>query len=126
VQAREKPAQLISAEPDEMAQSHNNAPNEARSIQVLVRFCLRIIVLSVFATLGSVGFGKSSAALLWLSAILCVVGGILRRELPFGSALTHWDEGATYGALYCLASPSIRRPDAGRAFARTHCGGESL
>ena len=81
-----------------------NVPNEVRSIQALVRFCLRIIVLSVFATLGSIGFGKSFAALLWLSAILCVVGGILRRELPFGSALTHWDEGSTYAALYCLAS----------------------
>lgn len=81
-----------------------NIPNEARSIQVLVRFCLRIIILSVFATLGSIGFGKSFAALLGLSTILCLVGGMLRRELPFGSTLTHWDEGATYAALYCLAS----------------------
>ena len=86
-----------------MAQSPN-MPNDARSIQVLVRFMLRIVVLSVFATLGNVGFGKSFAALLWLSTIICVVAGSLRRERPLDSFLTHWDEGAAYAALYCLAS----------------------
>lgn len=86
-----------------MAQSPN-MPNDTRSIQVLVRFSLRIIVLSVFASLGNVGFGKSIAALLWLSTILCVVAGSLRRETPFNSALTHWDESVAYAALYCLAS----------------------
>jgi hypothetical protein len=86
-----------------MAQSPN-VPNETRSAQVFVRFSLRIIILMVFASLGSVGFGKSLAALLWLSAILCIAAGVLRRELPFDAALTHWDEGATYGALYCLTA----------------------
>lgn len=63
-----------------------------------------MVVLSVFAALGSVGFTKSMAALLWLSAILCVVAGSLRREAVFDSALTHWDEGVAYAALYCLTS----------------------
>ncbi len=79
-------------------------PNDTRSIQVLVRFFLRIAVLSVFAALGSVGFTRSLAALLWLSMILCVVAGSLRREAPFNSSLTHWDEGVAYAALYCLMS----------------------
>jgi hypothetical protein len=79
-------------------------PNDTRSIQVLVRFFLRIAVLSVFAALGSVGFTRSLAALLWLSTILCVVAGSLRREAPFNSSLTHWDEGVAYAALYCLMS----------------------
>lgn len=86
-----------------MAQ-YPNIPNDTRSIQVLVRFFLRMVVLSVFAALGSVGFTKSMAALLWLSAILCVVAGSLRREAVFDSALTHWDEGVAYAALYCLTS----------------------
>lgn len=86
-----------------MAQSPN-MPNDTRSIQVLVRFFLRIAVLSVFAVLGSVGFTRSMAALLWLSTILCVVAGTLRREALFDSALTHWDEGLAYAALYCLMS----------------------
>ncbi len=73
-------------------------------MQVLVRFFLRIAVLSVFAALGSVSFTRSMAALLWLSAILCVVAGSLRRETLFDSALTHWDEGVAYAALYCLTS----------------------
>lgn len=79
-------------------------PSNARSVQVLVRFSLRIVILGVFATLGNIGFGQSFAALLWLSTILCVAAGLLRREMPFDSALTHWDEGATYGALYFLTS----------------------
>lgn len=79
-------------------------PNDTRSIQVLVRFFLRIVVLSVFAALGHVGFTRSLAALLWLSTILCVVAGTLRREAFFDSALSHWDEGVAYAALYCLMS----------------------
>ncbi|MEH2509400.1 hypothetical protein V1291_000754 [Nitrobacteraceae bacterium AZCC 1564] len=86
-----------------MAQSPD-MPNDAKSIQVLVRFFLRIVVLSVFAALGSVGFTRSLAALLWLSTILCVVAGTLRREALFDAALTHWDEGLAYAALHCLMS----------------------
>ena len=79
-------------------------PADVRSTQVFVRFCLRIIVLSVFANFGSVGFGASFAALLWMSTILAAVAGTMRRELLFDSVLTHWDEAATYAALYCLVS----------------------
>lgn len=86
-----------------MAQSPD-MPNDTRSIQVLVRFFLRIAILSVFAALGHIGFTRSLAALLWLSTILCVVAGTLRREAFFNSALTHWDEGVAYAALYCLMS----------------------
>jgi uncharacterized membrane protein YjjP (DUF1212 family) len=86
-----------------MAQSPD-MPNDTRSIQVLVRFLLRIAVLSVFAALGHIGFTRSFAALLWLSTILCVVAGTLRREAWFDTSLTHWDEGLAYAALYCLMS----------------------
>jgi hypothetical protein len=77
---------------------------EARSTQVIVRFCLRIIVLTVFASLSGAGFGTSLIVLLWMSTILATVAGALRREFVFDQCLTHWDEAAIYAALYCLVS----------------------
>ena len=82
-----------------------NAPvtfNDLRSVQVIGRFCLRMVVLCVFAAIGGAGFGRSLAALLLLSAILSVVAGAFRRETLFDAALTHWDEAAVYGLLYGL------------------------
>jgi hypothetical protein len=84
-----------------------NAPvtfHDIKSVQVIGRFCARIIVICMFAALGGAGFGKSLAALLMLSAAFCVVGGVFRRETPFGTALTHWDEAAVYGLLYGLVA----------------------
>jgi len=52
-----------------------NLPREFRSTQVLVRFCLRIIILLIFAVFGSIGFGRSLAALLGMSAVLSAVIG---------------------------------------------------
>lgn len=69
---------------------------------VLVRFCVRMTILMVFATLGSVGFGKSLAALLAMSAILCSVVAAVRREPAFPRTLNHWDEAVAYAALYFL------------------------
>jgi hypothetical protein len=72
------------------------------STQVLVRFLLRTIILVIFAAFGSIGFGRSLAALLWMSIILSAVIGTMRREPPFGSALNHWDETVAYAALFFL------------------------
>jgi hypothetical protein len=69
---------------------------------VIVRFCLRMIILVIFAALGSVGFGRSLAALLGMSAILSAVIGIMRREPPFDVVLNHWDETVAYAALFSL------------------------
>lgn len=77
---------------------------ELRSTQVLVRFGLRVIILIVFAAFGSIGFGASLVALLWMSAILSVVIGAMRRERPFDTVLNHWDETVLYLALCCLVS----------------------
>ena len=71
---------------------------------MLVRFCLRMSILVVFAAFGSIGFGRSLAALLWMSIILCAVVGTLRREPPFGTVLNHWDETVAYAALFSLVS----------------------
>ena len=80
-----------------------NLPQEMRSTQVLVRFGLRMVILVMFASFGGVGFGKSLAALLWMSAVLSAVVGAIRREPLFDTALNHWDEAAAYAALCCLA-----------------------
>jgi len=73
-----------------------NLPRELRSTQVLARFFLRMIILVVFAAFGSIGFGRSLAALLGMSIILGV--------------LNHWDETVAYAALFALVSsfnPSV-------------------
>jgi hypothetical protein len=61
-------------------------------------------ILVVFAVFASIGFGRSLAALLWMSILLCAVIGIMKREQPFGAALNHWDETVAYAALFALVS----------------------
>jgi hypothetical protein len=75
-----------------------------RSVQVLIRFCLRLVILGGFAAAGSIGFGKSLVALLWMSTILCAVIAIMRREPVLDAALNHWDEAVGYAAICALAS----------------------
>jgi hypothetical protein len=75
---------------------------ELTSTRVLVRFALRMAVLVGFASLGGIGFGRSLAALLWMTIILSVVIGAMRQERPFDTTLNHWDEAAAYTALFCL------------------------
>jgi hypothetical protein len=71
---------------------------------MLIRFCLRMIILVIFAALGSIGFGRSLAALLGMSAILSAVVGIIRLEPPFGVVLNYWDEMVAYAAPFSLVS----------------------
>ena len=70
---------------------------------MLVRFCLRMIILVVFASFGSIGFTRSFAALLWMSIVLAAVVAVMRRERLFDATLNHWDETVAYAALFCLA-----------------------
>ena len=81
-----------------------NLPQQLRSTQVIVRFGLRMIILVLFATFGSIGFGRSLAALLGMSAVLSAVIGAMKREAPFDAALNHWDETIAYAALFSLVS----------------------
>ena len=74
------------------------------SAQVLIRFSVRLLVLVVFAMFGSIGFGRSLAALLWMSTILSAAVAVMRREPPFGATLNHWDESVTYAAMCMLVS----------------------
>jgi hypothetical protein len=77
-------------------------PRELSPHLVLVRFCVRITILMVFAAFGSVGFARSLAALSAMSAILCAVVATVKREAPFPRTLNHWDEAMAYAALYFL------------------------
>ena len=79
-----------------------NLSRDVRSAQVIVRFCLRLGILATFAAFASVGFGRSLAALLWMSIILCAVIGTVKREPPLGAVLNHWDEATAYAALFSL------------------------
>src|ERR1039458_9870907 len=69
-----------------LAQFHG-LPQDMRSTQVMVRFGLRMIILVIFASFGGIGFGRSLAALLWMSTVLSAVVGAIRREAPFGVVL---------------------------------------
>ncbi|MBR0842545.1 hypothetical protein JQ607_20285 [Bradyrhizobium liaoningense] len=77
-------------------------PRTLSPTRVLARFAVRLALLAGFAAFGSIGFGRSFAALLWMSIVLCALAGLIRREPPFGTALNHWDEGVAFGALFAL------------------------
>jgi hypothetical protein len=81
---------------------HPHLSRELRSTLVIVRFFVRMIILFVFANFGSIGFGRSLVALLWVSTILSAVIGTMRREPLSDAVLNHWDEAAAYAALCCL------------------------
>jgi hypothetical protein len=73
-----------------------------KSTEVIVRFCLRTIVLVIFAAFGSIGFGRSLTVLLWMSSILSAVLATLEHDEPLEGVLNHWDETMAYAALCCL------------------------
>jgi len=77
---------------------------QLKSAEVIARFCLRMIILVIFAAFGSIGFGRSLTALLWMSTILSAVLATLEHEEPLDAVLNHWDETMAYAALCCLVS----------------------
>jgi hypothetical protein len=77
---------------------------QLKSTEVIVRFCLRMIILVIFAAFGSIGFNRSLTALLWMSTVLSAVLATFEREQPLDAALNHWDETIAYAALCCLVS----------------------
>jgi hypothetical protein len=77
---------------------------ESIASRVLLRFLIRIAMLSVFAAFGAEGFVRTLSNLFVLTALYCVVAAIMRREEPLGPTLTHLDEAAAYAAGAVLAS----------------------
>jgi hypothetical protein len=87
-------------------------PQGLKSGQVLARFGVRISILIAFAAFGSIGFGRSLAALLWMAIVFSAGIAFVRREQPFGTALNHWDETIAYVAVLslvrvCTDSPPV-------------------
>jgi len=79
-------------------------PRQLKSTEALIRFGLRMVILAAFAAFGGLGFGNSLIALLWMATVFSAVTATLRREHPFDSVLTHWDEATAYLALCCLVT----------------------
>lgn len=77
-------------------------PSDA-SKTVLVRFALRSAVLAAFASLSTMSYGRSLAALLWIAIIFCAFIAALRREALFGFSLNYWDEMVGHAAFFCIA-----------------------
>jgi hypothetical protein len=86
-----------------VAQEHNLL-RHLTSAQVLFRFFVRMAILATFAAFGSIGFGRSLSALLWMAIIFSAVAAIIKRERPFGAILNHWDETVAYAAVFALVS----------------------
>jgi hypothetical protein len=76
-------------------------PRRLGSVQVLIRFLLRLIIVAAFAGMGRQGFVQTLAPLLVLTVIFCIIVAATRRERLFGRVLTHWDEAAGYAAMAC-------------------------
>lgn len=79
-----------------------DTPAQLTPPRVLLRFGIRTAILMLFASFGTIGFGRSLAALLWMTSILCAVIGAMRRERVFTAGLNHWDEMIACTALYCV------------------------
>ena len=77
-------------------------PRTLSPTRVMARFAVRLALLATFAAFGTIGFGRSLAALLWMSIILCAAVGLIKREPLFGAALNHWDESVAFGTLFAL------------------------
>jgi hypothetical protein len=74
------------------------------STGVLVRFGVRLVMLTVFAFVARNGFSHAFPQLLLLGGLFCGLWALVRGEPVFGPALTHWDEAATLIVIGRLAA----------------------
>jgi hypothetical protein len=74
----------------------SQATTELATARTIIRFCLRLIILAVFAAFATPGFAPTMANLLLLASFYCIAFASWRRELVLGDTLGHWDEAAAY------------------------------
>jgi branched-subunit amino acid transport protein AzlD len=74
------------------------------SAYTLTRLFIRLVIFGIFAAFGPQGFGKTLESLLLLGILYCLVAAAIRREEPFGAALTRFDEAAAYAVVAGLAA----------------------
>lgn len=89
--------------PPFVASRVRNLAQSPKSTSVIVRFGLRMAVITAFAAFGGIGFQRGFTVMLWMSAILGAVIAMFDHEEPLSSVLNHWDEAMAYAALCCLA-----------------------
>ena len=89
--------------PPFVASRDRKLAQSSKSTKVIVRFGLRMAVMTAFAVFGGIGFQRGLTVMLWMSAILGAVIAMFDREEPLSSVLNHWDEAMAYAALCCLA-----------------------
>ena len=87
-----------------MRQPKSTFAREVDSRHVRFRFAFRLIILTVFASMGTRGFGSAFVALLAMAALFCAIAAAMRREEMFGHVLTHWDEAVAYAVIARIAS----------------------
>jgi hypothetical protein len=78
--------------------------SDGKTLYVVTRFALRMLVLCALSAFARIGFGRSLAVLLLLSVIVCIVTAVMRGERPLDGTLTNWDEAAVYGLLCTLTT----------------------
>ena len=83
-------------------------PRQLQSVQVMVRFGFRLAIMIGFAVFAGAGFGRGLVTLLWMSALICALAGLVKREMPFAANLNHWDEMTAYVALCALGTGIVQ------------------
>ncbi|PAY03680.1 hypothetical protein CK489_38415 [Bradyrhizobium sp. UFLA03-84] len=83
-------------------------PRQLQSVQVMVRFGFRLAIMIGFAVFAGTGFGRGLVTLLWMSAVICALAGLFKREMPFAANLNHWDEMTAYVALCALGTGLVQ------------------
>lgn len=83
-------------------------PQQLQSVQVMVRFGFRLAIMIGFAVFAGAGIGRGLVALLWMSALICALAGLFKREMPFAANLNHWDEMTAYVVLCALGTGIVQ------------------
>ena len=83
-------------------------PQQLQSVQVMVRFGFRLAIMIGFAVFAGAGISRGLVALLWMSALICALAGLFKREMPFAANLNHWDEMTAYVALCALGTGIVQ------------------
>ena len=61
---------------------------------VILRFALRVTILTALAFVPQIGFAEAFPSVLLIGSVFCVLWGITERERLLAPMLTHWDEAA--------------------------------
>jgi hypothetical protein len=75
--------------------------------RAVLRFCVRLALLSALAALAHAGFRDALPGFLFAGGVFCAVWAVYHREPLFAPMLTHWDEAALLVILGRAASIAL-------------------